>query len=135
MTTIMPHYYLQLYLNTVFFLENDYLFLISISSLLALIGYLIFKINEKKKYSRMISDYLLIKFAKRTQLIGLMTAENGIVVSDIKNSLCIDITKFDSEYRDILYQDFLKIKKEYDVNPRNWDLFIKLLYLNSKNKI
>ncbi|SFI78430.1 hypothetical protein SAMN04487893_101138 [Myroides guanonis] len=131
----MPHYYLQLYLNTVFFLENDYLFLISISSLLALIGYLIFKINEKKKYSRMISDYLLIKFAKRTQLIGLMTAENGIVVSDIKNSLCIDITKFDSEYRDILYQDFLKIKKEYDVNPRNWDLFIKLLYLNSKNKI
>lgn len=131
----MPHYYLQLYLNTVFFLENDYLFLISISSLLALIGYLIFKINEKKTYSKMVSNYLQIKFAKRTQLIGLMTAENGIVVSDIKNSLCIDITKFDSEYRDILYQDFLKIKKEYDVNPRNWDLFIKLLYLNSKNKI
>lgn len=131
----MLYYYLQLYLNTLFFLEKDYLFLISIFSLLALIGYLIFKINEKKKYSRMISNYLQIKFAKRTQLIGLMTAENGIMVSDIKNSLCIDITKFDSEYRDILYQDFLEIKKEYDVNPRNWDLFIKLLYLNQKNKI
>lgn len=128
-------YYLQLYLNTLFILEKDFLFLIFISSLLALIGYLIFKINENKKYSRMVSNYLQIKFTKRKQLIQLMTAENGVMVSDIKNLLCIDITKFDSEYRDMIFQDFLTIKQEYDVNPRNWNLLIQLLYLKSENKI
>lgn len=128
-------YYLQLYLNTLFILEKDFLFLIFISSLLALIGYLTFKINENKKYSRMVSNYLQIKFTKRKQLIQLMTAENGVMVSDIKNLLCIDITKFDSEYRDMIFQDFLTIKQEYDVNPRNWNLLIQLLYLKSENKI
>lgn len=83
---------------------------------------------KKQKNKRMISHYLFIKHEKWNDLIKLLTDNNPFSVSDIQTKLEIDISKFDSKYRDILYHELIKIKQSQDINPTNWDLLIKLLF-------
>lgn len=83
---------------------------------------------KKQKNKRMISHYLFIKHEKWNDLIKLLTDNNPFSASDIQTKLEIDISKFDSKYRDILYHELIKIKQSQDINPTNWDLLIKLLF-------
>lgn len=102
--------------------------LILIAITLTLFVDLLISTVKKQKNKRMISHYLFIKHEKWNDLIKLLTDNNPFSASDIQTKLEIDISKFDSKYRDILYHELIKIKQSQDINPTNWDLLIKLLF-------
>ena len=104
------------------------LFLVLALALFLLLYDVVRKNLVKKHNKRMLKEYLYIKDKKWNDVIYLLTTSSTVTSSEIKDTLQVDISKFDSKYRDIFYYELRKIKQSKDINPLNWDLFIKILY-------
>lgn len=88
------------------------------------------KFFKERQASRMLQDYLNFKENKLEELLGLLVDEKNITVLDIKKRLEIDLTQFDSRYRDLLYHELIKIRANHTVNAWNWKVFVRILRYN-----
>lgn len=88
---------------------------------------------KKQKNKKMLKHYLFIKHNKWSDLTDLLTSNNSLTPSDIHTRLEVDLSIFDSKYRDILYHELIKIKQSREVNPTNWKILINLLYNKPEN--
>lgn len=86
---------------------------------------------KKKKSSKMLQDYLYVKNKRWNDVVELLTNPNDIQPSDIHNKLKIDISKFDTRYRDLLYHELVKVNQNDNVNSVNLKLLIRTLYNKS----
>lgn len=76
----------------------------------------------------MLKNYLFVKNDKWNDVVDLLTNPNKIEASEINDRLQIDISKFDTRYRDLLYHDLVKVNQNNNINELNLKLFIKTLY-------
>lgn len=79
----------------------------------------------------MLQDYLYVKNKRWNDVVELLTNPNDIQPSDIHNKLKIDISKFDTRYRDLLYHELVKVNQNDNVNSVNLKLLIRTLYNKS----
>lgn len=108
-------------------IEKLTILLISLVSSILIID-IIIKYIKKQRSNRMLKEYLYLKQNKWVDIKDLLTNNNSVTPSDIHTKLEVDLSRFDSRYRDILYHELIKIKQNQEVNPSNWKLFVKLLY-------
>lgn len=113
-------------------IEKLTILLITTISLILLTDKLITSV-KKQKNKKMLKHYLYIKQNKWNDLTDLLTSNNSLTPSDIHTRLEVDLSRFDSKYRDILYHELIKIKQSREVNPTNWKILIKLLYNKPEN--
>lgn len=88
---------------------------------------------KKRRNEKMLKDYLYIKQNKWNDLVELLTNTNTLTTSDIDTCLQTDLSKFDSKYKDIPYQELSRVKQHKNVNPENWKLLTSLLFIKKRN--
>lgn len=91
------------------------------------------KIVKANRSKKMLRKYLYLKKNKWDNLSDLLTNATPLTPLEIQDELQIDLSKFDSRYKDILYHELIKIKKDKEVNPLNWQLIIDVLYNRTDN--
>lgn len=91
------------------------------------------KIVKANRNKKMLRKYLHLKENKWDNLSDLLTNATPLTPLEIQDELQIDLSKFDSRYKDILYHELIKIKKDKEVNPLNWQLIIDVLYNRTDN--
>lgn len=103
-----------------------------IVTILSFLFNLLNSINKKRRKSRMQRDLIYITEYKWNDLINILTFKNHIHHSDIQDTLQIDFKKFDSKYKNILYQELYRIKNYYDINPHNWKTLVNMIFEEGK---
>lgn len=103
-----------------------------IAAILSFLVNLLNSINKKRRKSRMHKDLIYLTEYKWNDLINILTFKNHINHSDIQDTLQIDFKKFDSKYKNILYQELYRIKNYYDINPHNWKTLVNMIFEEGK---
>lgn len=88
---------------------------------------------KKNRDSKMLKNYLFVKNNKWDDVVDLLTSQKNIGASDIRNKLQIDISKFDSRHRDLLYYELTKVNQNENVNSLNLKMFVNTLYNKTPN--
>lgn len=91
------------------------------------------KIVKANRSKKMLRKHLHLKENKWDNLSDLLTNATPLTPLEMQDELQIDLSKFDSRYKDILYHELIKIKKDKEVNPLNWQLIIDVLYNRTDN--
>lgn len=89
---------------------------------------------KKNRDSKMLKNYLFVKNNKWNDVVDLLTSPNNIGASDIHNKLQIDISKFDSRHRELLYYELTKVNQNENVNSLNLKMFVNTLYNKIPNQ-
>lgn len=94
-----------------------------------------FKSIIRNRHNRkMLQSYLYLKKNKWEDLVGMLTHDSSLTHQDIDSKLEFDLSQFDAKYKDILYQELVRIKQHKEVNPANWEILkLKLLTSYSSN--
>lgn len=89
---------------------------------------------KKNRDSKMLKNYLFVKNNKWDDVIDLLTSQKNIGASDIHNKLQIDISKFDSRHKELLYYELTKVNQSENVNALNLKMFVSTLYNKIPNQ-
>lgn len=89
---------------------------------------------KKNRDSKMLKNFLFVKNNKWNDVVDLLTSPNNIGASDIHNKLQIDISKFDSRHRELLYYELTKVNQNENVNALNLKMFVNTLYNKIPNR-
>ena len=82
----------------------------------------------------MLERIVYIKKNKWEDIINILTTPTPLDCQDIQKVFQKDLKIFDRKYRDILYHELVKIKKQHNVNPDNWKLLVGIVY-NGNSKV
>ena len=129
----MPNHHLLTILSPLSNLEMATL-LALLSGLFILFYDLYKKRHIKKQRAKMLERIVHIKKNKWEDIINILTTPTPLDCQDIQKVFQKDLKIFDRKYRDILYHELVKIKKQHNVNPDNWKLLVGIVY-NGNSKV
>lgn len=78
---------------------------------------------KKEKYRKMMLDrYLDFRKHKWEKTIDILIQDTPLTHQEIDRILGIDLAAFDPKYKDILYQELVRIKQQKGSNLTNWKI-------------